>query len=340
MSITKRQKLTATSKQKTVSLISGQDMPLVGLGTWKIQKKVCAETVYLAIKSGYRLLDCASDYGNEKEVGEGIKAAINDGTVQRKDLFITSKLWNTYHAKEHVMTACKKTLSDLGLDYLDLYLIHFPICLKYVDFETRYPPGWAYDPDVKNDNPGGCEFVPVPVFETWTAMEELVGVGLVKNIGVSNFNCQLLMDLLAHKKIPPSVLQIEHHLYLQQPRLVNFAKSKGIAITGYSNFGGESFVELDHPLAKEVTSLLKCPDIIKIATKHAKTTAQVCLKWIVQNKVAVVPKSINPKRLVENLDLFEFELDAEDMKMIKALDAHGRIRFNNPGEFIDYPIFD
>ena len=127
-------------------LHSGDKMPTVGFGMWKIAKESCAEATYQAIKAGYRLLDEACDYGNEKECGEGIKRAIDEGIVKREDLWVTSKLWNTYHRKEHVKAACQRSLQDLGLDYLDLYLIHFPIALKYVDPAARYPPEWIFDP--------------------------------------------------------------------------------------------------------------------------------------------------------------------------------------------------
>lgn len=125
-------------------------MPCVGYGCWKVPKDVLPECAYQAIKAGYRLFDEACDYGNEKECGQGIKRAIDEGLVKREDLWITSKLWNTYHRKEHVKAACKKSLEDLGLEYLDLYLIHFPIPLKFVPFETRYPPEWSHDPNGEN----------------------------------------------------------------------------------------------------------------------------------------------------------------------------------------------
>lgn len=133
-----------------ITLANGDKMPSVGFGCWKIANESMAECAYNAVKSGYRLFDEACDYGNEKECGEGIAKAIAEGLVERKDLFITSKLWQTYHSKEHVKTACKRSLADLGLEYLDLYLIHFPISLKFVPFEKRYPPGWSHDPDTSS----------------------------------------------------------------------------------------------------------------------------------------------------------------------------------------------
>ena len=147
-----------------LTLQSGDKMPLVGFGCWKVPKEQMADTIHSAIKSGYRCIDEACDYGNEKECGEGIKKAIDEGLVTRKDLWVTSKLWNTFHRKEHVKMACKKTLEDLGVEYLDLYLIHFPISLKFVPFETRYPPEWVHDPSSSDPR---MEEDLVPMQETW-----------------------------------------------------------------------------------------------------------------------------------------------------------------------------
>lgn len=143
---------------------TGAKMPTIGLGCWKIPKEKTAEITYTAIKSGYKLIDQACDYGNEKESGEGIKKAIDEGIVKREDLWVTSKLWNTYHKKENVKAACQKSLADLGLEYLDLYLIHFPISLKFVPFEKRYPPEWVFDPSGADPR---MEEDLVPMQETW-----------------------------------------------------------------------------------------------------------------------------------------------------------------------------
>jgi D-xylose reductase len=145
-----------------------EEIPAFGLGTWKISKAEAADVVYNAIKTvGIRHIDCACDYGNEVEVGAGIRRAIDEGVVTREDLWITSKLWNTYHSPEHVELACRKTLQDLGLSHVDLYLIHFPISMKFVPFETRYPPEWIYDPTVSHPR---IEQVSVPVHLTWAGM--------------------------------------------------------------------------------------------------------------------------------------------------------------------------
>jgi len=316
-----------------VTLRNGALMPLVGLGTWKIPKDIAAQTVYNAIKAGYRLLDCACDYGNEKEVGEGLKQAIQEGIVKREDVWITSKLWNTFHAKEHVRPACERTLRDLGVEYLDLYLIHFPIALKFVDFSKKYPPEWS------NPDTNGCVFVDVPTSETWSGMEELVQAGLVKNIGVSNFNNQHIMDLMKYANIKPAALQVELHPYLQQPQLVEYCQrpSVNIAVTAYSSFGGVSYIPLGSPLAKETTNLLEHPTVLDIAKKHNKTTAQVLLRWAVQNGVAVIPKSNSLERLKENISVFDFKLDSDDIANLQKLNT--AIRFNDPAAYVNYPIF-
>lgn len=317
---------------------TGDSFPLVGFGTWKAAPGVVREVVYEAIKAGYRHLDCACDYGNEAEVGDGIKRAIDEGIVTRKDLFVTTKLWNTYHAREHVELACKKSLQDLQLDYIDLYLIHFPISLKFVPFEVRYPPEWIHDPAAENPK---MEFADVTNRETWEAMEGLVEKGLARNIGLSNYNAQSIMDILKFAKVKPSVLQIELHPYLVQSALVEFCQKRGIAVTGYSPLGSSSYVSLKMDQGLGV-GLLKDPVVVKIAEKHKKSTAQVALRWGVQRNVAVIPKSTQVSRLKENLQLMDFSLSEEEMQEISALNRN--MRYNDPGEFCkgmggSYPIY-
>ena len=197
-------------------------MPSVGLGLWKLDQSETAAIIVDGIKSGYRHLDSAADYGNEIQVGEGIKQVLGQGICRREDLWVTSKLWNTFHRPEHVLPACEKSLRDLGIDYLDLYLIHFPISLKYVDFDTRYPPEWIFDPTAVNPR---MHIDPVPLFETWYAMERLVERGLVKELGVCNYNSSLLHDLIAYSSIKPAMLQIESHPFLTQEKLIKTAKN-------------------------------------------------------------------------------------------------------------------
>ena len=225
----------------TVIKVGGSDMPAVGLGTWKIDRADTANVVESALQIGYRHIDSAADYGNEKETGDGIRNAIAAGHLQRDDLWVTSKLWNTYHRREHVRAACERTLSDLGLDYLDLYLIHFPIALQYVPFDARYPAEWIADPDAAEP---AMQLDNVPLHETWHAMETLVEAGLVRQIGVCNYNSGLLHDLMAYANIPPAMLQVESHPFLTQERLLRTANDYQIAVTAFSPQGALSYVSL------------------------------------------------------------------------------------------------
>lgn len=216
-----------------------------------------------------------------------------------------------------------RTLADLGLECLDLYLIHFPIALKFVPFEERYPPEWNY-----TDKPGMVEDN-VPFEETWRAMEELVREGLVRNIGVCNVGTAVLRDVLNYATIKPSVLQVEMHPYLVQDKLLRFCRLKGIAVTAFSNLGAGSYVPLGMAAVEE--SCLREPIVQEIASKHGRTPAQVVLRWGVQRGTAIIPKTTSRERLAENLAAIDFTLTETEMKSISALDKHRR--FNDPGEF-------
>jgi D-xylose reductase len=310
----------------TLTLPGGDRMPVVGLGLWKVPPDAAPRLVETAIRTGYRHLDSACDYGNEAEVGAGIRAALAAGHCRRGDLWVTSKLWNTYHAPEHVRPAAERTLRDLGLDYLDLYLIHFPIAQQFVPFDRRYPPGWFADPG--NPRPR-MRFATVPLHETWRAMEELVVAGLVHNIGICNYSTALLRDLLSYARVRPAMLQVELHPYLVQPKVVRFCHEAGIGVTGFSPLGALSYLPIG--MAAEGESVLDQPAVRTAAARHGKTPAQVVLRWGIQRGTAIVPKTTRPDRLAENLALFDFELTADEMAAITALDR-GR-RFNDPGVF-------
>ncbi len=306
--------------------VGADQMPMVGLGLWKIAPDQAKDVVYGAISQGYRHLDSACDYGNETAVGEGIRAAIVDGLCTRESLWVTSKLWNTYHAPEHVEAACRRTLTDLRLDYLDLYLIHFPIALRYVDFDERYPPEWLFDPAAAQPR---METAAIPLHETWGAMEALVDKGLVKHIGVCNYNTALLHDLMAYARIKPSMLQVELHPYLQQQALLKTANQYGIPVTAFSPLGSASYVELG--MAGQSDSVLAEPLITDIAQRLGRTPAQVVLRWGLQRGTAIIPKSSCSDRRAENLALDDFSLSDDDMASINTLER-GR-RFNNPADF-------
>lgn len=313
--------------------------PSVGLGTWKIPDAVLPDLIPAAVDLGYRHFDCACDYGNEKAVGEGLKRSLSAGACTRDDLWITSKLWNTYHHPDHVRAACERNLADLGLDELDLYLIHFPVTLAYVPFEERYPPGWFFDPEAESP---AMKPVRVPLADTWGAMEGLVEAGLVKRIGVCNFGTALIRDLQSYARIQPSVLQVEMHPYLTQQKLLRFCQEENITVTAFSPFGASSYVPLNMAGANE--SVLDDPEVIAIAGDLGKTPGQVVLRWAIQRGTVTIPKTQTVAHLRDNIELFDFELGNGEMTRLDRLDRNRR--FNDPAEFGEaafntfYPIFD
>ncbi|AOA63609.1 Aldose reductase [Komagataella phaffii CBS 7435] len=314
-----------------LKLNNGLKLPQVGLGVWKIPNELTAETVYNAIKQGYRLFDGAEDYGNEKEVGQGVRRAIDEGLVKREDLFIVSKLWNNYHHPDNVGKALDRTLSDLGLDYLDLFYIHFPIAFKFVPLEEKYPPAF-YCGDGNN-----FHYEDVPLLDTYRALERLVDAGRIKSLGVSNFNGALLQDLLRGARIKPVALQIEHHPYLVQQKLIEYAQSEDIVVVAYSSFGPQSFLELKVNKALTAVSLFEHDVIKKIAQAHNRSAGEVLLRWATQRGLAIIPKSSKPERLSSNLHINSFDLTKEDLETISSLDLG--LRFNDPWDWDKIPIF-
>ncbi|KAH8704574.1 NADP-dependent oxidoreductase domain-containing protein [Phaeosphaeriaceae sp. PMI808] len=309
-----------------LTLNDGNKMPQVGFGLWKVDNNTCADTVYNAIKTGYRLLDGACDYGNEVEAGQGVARAIKEGLVKREDLYIVSKLWQTFHDYDQVEPIARKQLKDWGIDQFDLYLIHFPVALKYVSPETRYPPGWYSDE-------GNSKIIPsnASLESTWRAFEDIQKKGLTKSIGISNYSGALLLDLFTYAKVKPATLQIEHHPYYVQPYLIKLAEEHNIKVTAYSSFGPQSFLECDMKVAADTPLLFDHPVITKIAEAHGKTPAQVLLRWSTQRGLAVIPKSNSQNRLQHNLDVTGFNMSDSELQQISDLDKN--LKFNAPTNY-------
>jgi aldehyde reductase len=291
-----------------VKLNSGYEIPSFGLGTWKSKPGEVENAVKNAIDVGYRHIDGAMVYENEKEVGSAIQAKIAEGVVKREDLFLTSKLWDTFHRPDLVIPALKKTLADLGTDYIDMYLIHWPMGIKECDVSniTLFP--WTDEGNTK------WIYSDVDYVDTWKEMEKAVELGLARSIGVSNFNSKQIDRVLAIAKIPPATNQIEIHPYLTNEKIVNFCRGKGIEITAYSPLGSA-----DRPWATpDDPKLLEDPKLIELGKKYNKTAAQLVLRWSIQRQLIAIPKTVNKNRLLENADIFDFELTEEDMKYVNT----------------------
>lgn len=292
-----------------VKFNNGQEFPVLGLGTWKSKPGEVSQAVKYAIDAGYRHIDCAHVYQNEKEVGEGIATKVKEGVVKREDIFITSKLWNTFHRPELVVPALKTTLSDLGLKYLDLYLIHWP--QGYKEGKELFP----------QDANGKTLYSDSTYTDIWKSMEQCVKDGLTKSIGVSNFNSQQIQKILDIAEIKPVTNQVECHPYLTQAKLKKFCESKGIILTAYSPLGSP-----DRPWAKPGDpQLLDEPKLKGLAEKYSKTPAQILIRYQVQRGNIVIPKSVTKSRIESNINIFDFELAKEDIDYINSFDCNGRI---------------
>lgn len=297
----------ATNKS-VVKFHNGYQIPILGIGTWKSKVGEVTQAVKDAIDIGYRHIDCAFVYGNEKEVGEAIASKIKEGVVKRDDLFLTSKLWNTFHRPDLVRGALQKTLDNLQVKYLDLYLIHWP--QAYQEDGDLFPV----------DSSGKIAFSDVDYVDTWKAMEPLVKEGLVRSLGVSNFNSKQIARLLEHATIMPVVNQVECHPYLNQSRLKDFCESNGIVITAYSPLGSP-----DRPWAKpEEPQLMEDAKLKAIAERLGKTVAQVLIRYQIDRGNVVIPKSVTKSRIESNFEVFDFKLSKEDMDLIDSFDCNGR----------------
>jgi alcohol dehydrogenase (NADP+) len=325
-------------------------MPPIGLGTFLMDRNHVTSALQTALDIGYRRIDCAPVYFNEDVVGDALYDILKQGLVPRRDLFVLSKLASPFHSPQHVEMACRKTLADLRLDYLDLYLVHWPVAFKHVplDLTTRgYP-----DEEIDNSAGGLNIDETVSIHDTWQAMERLVQTGLVRAIGVSNFPVMLLHELLSKATIPPVVNQCERHPYLQQTRLVQYCLRRGIHFQAYSPLGTPGFRESAEP------NVLQDPTLVQIARRHNVTTAEISIAWAFQSvaqsnsssMMSIVTKSTSPLHQRLNFEAAaesgsdraqRIVLSTEDLEEIAKLDRG--YRYFRPEEWWDkkpVPVFD
>ena len=272
--------LELTNINSAFNLNSGIKIPCVGYGTFRTPAHVAEQAVKEAIETGYRHIDTAAVYGNEEAVGKGIK----DSGIKREDLFVTSKLWNTNRGYEQTKKAFQETLDRLQMDYLDLYLIHWPA----------------------NEKQFGDDAAKINA-ETWRAMEDLYNEGKIRAIGVSNFMPHHIAELMKTAKVAPAVDQIEVHPGWPHTEEIKYLQAHNILVEAWAPLGGQG--------AKVLTN----PTMIQIADKYQKTPAQVCLRWILQQGILPLPKSVHKERMISNQNIFDFELTDEDMRKINLL---------------------
>ncbi|GBG33006.1 Alcohol dehydrogenase NADP+, partial [Hondaea fermentalgiana] len=298
-------------------------IPLLGFGTFNEFKdgEAVKDAVKVAVKEGYRMFDCAALYGNEKEVGEALHESVEENEVEREDLFICSKLWCWDAAPEDVEDACRRTLADLQVEYLDVYMMHWPNRMAKGGKLVSKDYGGKFDYEVVHD---GTDIE--KIMETYHAMEKLVDLGLVRALGVSNMGPRTLQGLLARCEVRPLVLEVEMHPYLAQPSLLELCQNEGVSVIAYAPLGKVGYRDEGHP------SLLEDETILDIAEETGKGPGQILLRWGIQRGTSVIPKSLRPGRIAANRDVLDWRLTVPQMERIDALDRGFR--------FVSPPWFD
>lgn len=298
------------------TLSNGAKIPVIGLGTFgsdNYSNDQIAQAVKFAIELGYRHIDCASVYGNEKEIGEVLSELIGNGTVKREELWITSKVWNNMHGEGDVIKSCKQSLADLQLNYLDLYLVHWP-------FPNYHAPGC--DGDARN--PDSKPYIHENYMVAWRQMEQLVEMGLVKNIGTSNMTIPKMKLLLNDARIKPVVNEMEIHPHFQQPELFNFMVENKIVPIGYSPIGSPKRPERDRTATDTVD--IEDPVIVAVAERLGIHPAVVCLKWAIQRGEVIIPFSVTPSKITSNIEgALSSLLTSEEMEAISKIDKQCRL---------------
>ncbi|KAK6184090.1 hypothetical protein SNE40_006623 [Patella caerulea] len=297
---------------RELQLPSGDKIPTVGFGTWTVWQGGEGEiyrAVKEAIKVGYRHIDCAWVYKNQEEVGQAIKESIEEGTIKREDLFVTTKVWDTAHRRDAVKENAKQSLSQLGLSYVNLLLVHYPVSFK--DGDDAFP----------KDNDGNIIFAYHDIVDTWKGMEDCIDADLTRNIGLSNFNHLQVQRIIDASRIRPSVIQLEINPLFSNSQLVEYCQKRNIHVTAYAPLGAPNrpWKNKDEP------DLLEEPVVKQLASAKGKTPAQIVLRCLLQRGLIIIPKSSTPARIKENFDLFDTELSEDEMKQMAALDRNLRV---------------
>src|SRR5690554_5901906 len=294
---------------KKLKFNNGDTMHAIGLGTWKANGEKLKTAVKDALYAGYRHIDTAATYGNEEVIGEALAEVFAEGNIKREDVFITSKLWNDSHAEKDVIPALQQSLKRLQLDYLDLFLIHWPVAFKL---------GVAF-PKSAND------YLPIekaPIIDTWKQLERAKKNGLAKHIGVSNFSVKKLKDLISKATIKPEMNQVELHPLLQQNDLLEFCKSENILLTAYSPLGSGD--RISAMKAEDEPNMFDIDVLKEIAKDRSATVPQVLIAWHNHRGCAAIPKSTTKDHIISNFKSADVELRDSDMEKIAKLDRHYR----------------